>query len=48
MIPLVMIDMWEHAYYLKFQYKRDEYVAAWWNVVYWQSAEKRYAIMARP
>ncbi len=48
MIPLVMIDMWEHAYYLKFQYKRNEYVAAWWNVVYWKNAEKRYALTARP
>ena len=48
MIPLVMIDMWEHAYYLKFQYKRDEYVAAWWEVVYWKNAAKRYGIMSRP
>ncbi len=47
MFPVVMIDMWEHAYYLKFQYKRDEYVAAWWNVVYWKNAAKRYVIMAR-
>ena len=47
MIPLLMIDMWEHAYYLKFQYKRDEYVVAWWNVVYWKNAAKRYVIMAR-
>ncbi len=47
MIPLVMIDMWEHAYYLKHQDKRDKYVAAWWNVVYWKSAAKRYVIMAR-
>ena len=47
MIPLVMIDMWEHAYYLKYQYKRDEYVAAWWDVVTWKGAAKRYVIMAR-
>ncbi len=47
MIPLVMIDMWEHAYYLKFQYKRDEYVAEWWKVVCWKDAAKRYVIMAR-
>ncbi len=47
MIPIVMMDMWEHAYYLKYQYKRDEYVAAWWKLVYWKEAAKRYVIMAR-
>ncbi len=47
MIPIVMMDMWEHAYYLKYQYKRDAYVAAWWKLVYWKEAAKRYVIMAR-
>ena len=46
LVPLVMIDMWEHAYFLKYQYKRDEYVKAWWNVVYWKDAARRYVIAA--
>ena len=46
-VPLLIVDVWEHAYYLKYQNKRAAWLEAWWNLVNWADVNRRVALMQK-